>query len=104
MLLCSSCHISKEVSRFSTHPIELGMDKAQFIRVYGTPYSQTVSKNEKGELQEILFYKETLIGVQWCMVTTSFTFINSKLIKQEFVKEEQINTSCDCNKYFSRQK
>ena len=75
------------------------MDKKNFIKEFGKPYSRNISKNIKGETQEILFYKEELNKGTWYLVTTSFTFINSKLVEQTLVKEERLfNNNCNCNK------
>ena len=45
-----------------------------------------------------LFYKEELNKGTWYIITTAFTFIDDKLIKQEVVKEERTFQKCDCNK------
>lgn len=98
-LLCTSCYSSQKISMFSKSNVEIGMDKKIFIKEFGKPYSRNICKNENGENQEILFYKEELNKGTWYLVTTSFTFIDSKLVEQKFVKEERMfNNNCKCNK------
>ena len=60
------------------------------IRKY--PIYKTIKRKKK------LFYKEELNKGTWYIITTAFTFIDDKLIKQEVVKEERTFQKCDCNK------
>lgn len=94
--LCS-CYTINYISAFSKHPVELGIAKQEFIKKYGKPYNQEVFYNNK-ILNEKLLYKEELYTAAWYVVTTAFYFENSKLIKQEIVKEERKVSSCDCKK------
>lgn len=89
-LLFSGCYTSKTMSDFVKTNIELGITKDDFIKKFGEPYSINKEINEKGDYQEVLFYKEQLYREAWYIVTTSFIFINGKLEKQEVVKEERM--------------
>lgn len=75
---------------FSKTGVEIGMDKENFIREFGKPYSASVRKKENGDSLETLFYKEEINKGVWYIVTTSFVFINNKLVEQKFVKEERM--------------
>ena len=89
--LCS-CHTKKQISRFTTDKVELGISKSNFLAKFGQPFSQTQSFTHGNELEEKLYYKETGF-----IVTTIFTFQDSKLIKQE-IKEDKMFEQCDCQK------
>lgn len=101
LLLCitslCSCYTKKQISRFSTDRIELGFNKEDFINKFGKPFSQSISYNGENNTEEKLYYKEELnLGV-WYIVTSIFTFQDSKLVKQE-IKEERMFGECDCKK------
>lgn len=89
-LLFSGCYMSKTMSEFVKTNVELGITKDDFIKKFGEPYSINKGTNEKGDYQEVLFYKEQLYREDWYIVTTSFVFVNGKLEKQEVVKEERM--------------
>ena len=94
--LCS-CYTKKQISRFSASKVELGFNKEDLIDKFGEPFSQAVSYNSENKLEEKLFYKEELhLGV-WYIVTTIFTFQDSKLVKQER-KEDRMFEQCSCEK------
>ena len=84
-LLClcflSSCYTSQLVSKFSDTQVELGMSQNEFNKE--TAY--TYDKHKR----ETLFYKEDLYRGSWFIVTTAFTFVDSKLVSQEIVREER---------------
>lgn len=94
----TACYTSNKISRFSTSNINLGMDKSVFIQKYGEPFTKEISHIQNRQEQEKLFYKEELYKGSWYIVTTAFTFIDNKLVKQEIVKEERTFQECDCNK------
>lgn len=48
--------------------------------------------------EEKFFYKEELYKGTWFIVTTAFTFVDGKLVKQETVKEERLFLENDCKK------
>ena len=57
----------------------------------------TIGPASENKLEEKLFYKEELhLGV-WYIVTTIFTFQDSKLVKQE-IKEDRMFEQCSCEK------
>lgn len=94
--LCS-CYTNRQISRFSSSRVELGFNKEDLIDKFGEPFSQAVSYNSENKLEEKLFYKEELhLGV-WYIVTTIFTFQDSKLVKQE-IKEDRMFEQCSCEK------
>lgn len=93
----SSCYTGKQISLFSKKPIELGIEKAAFVSNFGKPYAQEVA-SINNLVTEKLFYKEELHTGRWYIITTAFHFENSKLIKQEVVKEERAFIDCDCKK------
>ena len=93
--LCS-CY-TKKISRFSTNRVELGCNKEDFINKFGKPFSQSVSYNSENKMKEQLYYKEELYLGMWYIVTSIFTFQDSKLVKQE-IKEEKMFERCDCKK------
>lgn len=101
LLLCitslCSCYTKKQISQFSANRVEIDLNKEDFITKFGKPFTQTVAYNSENKLEERLYYKEELhLGV-WYIVTSIFTFQDSKLVKQE-VKEERMFEQCDCKK------
>lgn len=94
--LCS-CYTKKQISRFSASRVEIGLNKEDFITKFGKPFSQEISYNSENKLEERLYYKEDLNSGTWFIVTTIFTFQDSKLIKQE-VKEDRMFQQCSCKK------
>ena len=48
-------------------------------------------------MEEQLYYKEELYLGMWYIVTSIFTFQDSKLVKQE-IKEEKMFERCNCKK------
>ncbi|WP_055096008.1 hypothetical protein [Gabonia massiliensis] len=98
LFLLGGCYTNKQASKFVTSAISLGISKQDFLAKYGLPFSQEMNYNDNGQKEEKLLYKEELYKGSWYIVTTSFTFQNSKLIKQEIVKEERKFKDCDCEK------
>ena len=94
----SSCYTSSQISKFSSENIKLGIDKNLFIKRFGKPFNKEISYTQDNHEKEKLFYKEELNKGAWYIITTAFTFIDDKLIKQEVVKEERTFQKCDCNK------
>lgn len=94
--LCS-CYTKKQISRFSASKAELGFNKQDFINKFGEPFSKAVSYNSESKLEEQLFYKEELHLGTWYIVTTIFTFQDSKLVKQD-IKEDRMFKQCNCQK------
>ena len=97
--LCS-CYTKKQISRFTTSKVELGITKSDFLAKFGQPFSQTQSFIHENELEEKLYYKEkfnlsALYKETGFIVTTIFTFQNSKLVKQE-IKEDKMFEQCNC--------
>ena len=92
-LLClcflSSCYTSQFVSKFSDTQVELGMSQDDFIQKFGKPFNKEMSYTYDNHKRETLFYKEDLYRGSWFIVTTAFTFVDSKLVSQEVVKEER---------------
>lgn len=52
--------MSKTISDFVKTSVELGITKDDFIKKFGEPYSINKEIDEKGDYQEVLFYKEQL--------------------------------------------
>lgn len=98
IVFLTSCYTSSRISKFSAENIELGMDKNIFIKKYGQPFNKEILQTKDYQEKEILFYKEELNKGTWYIVTTAFTFIDNKLIKQEVVKEERTFQECNCDK------
>ena len=98
LLILCSCYTSSRTSKFSAQHIELGMEESAFIKRYGKPFYQETSYTENNRKKETLFYKEELYEGDWFIVTTAFTFIDSKLISQDIVKEERKYNDHDCKK------
>lgn len=98
MTSCYTTYTSGSVSRFVSEDIELGMDKNVFIKRCGKPFNKELSYTQDNQVQEKLFYKEELYKESWFIVTTSFTFIDNKLVKQKIVKVERSYRECDCDK------
>ena len=101
LFLCS-CYTKKQISRFTTSKVELGITKSDFLTKFGQPFSQTQSFTLENELEEKLYYKEkfnlsALYKEAGFIVTTIFTFQNSKLVKQE-IKEDKMFEQCNCQK------
>ncbi|WP_373201262.1 hypothetical protein [Phocaeicola vulgatus] len=96
-IVLTSCYASNQISKFSSENIELGIEKNLFIKRYGKPLNKETSYTQDNQEKEKLFYKEELYKGTWYIVTTAFTFIDDKLIKQEVVKEERTFQKCDCN-------
>ena len=92
-LLClcflSSCYTSQFASKFSDTQVELGMSQDDFIQKFGKPFNKEMSYTYDKHKRETLFYKEDLYRGSWFIVTTAFTFVDSKLVSQEVVKEER---------------
>lgn len=86
-VLFSSCLSLKGVSQFTTDEIRLGMEKTEFIKKFGQPYNKEMFYNDEHKPVERLFYKEQVYSKQWVTIITAFTFYESKLIEQEFVRE-----------------
>ena len=92
-LLClcflSSCYTSQLVSKFSGTQVELGMSQNEFIQKFGKPFNKEMAYTYDKHKRETLFYKEDLYRGSWFIVTTAFTFVDSKLVSQEIVREER---------------
>ena len=75
-------------------------ENASYVRksLRKTKIVGTIGPASENKLEEKLFYKEELNKGTWYIITTAFTFIDDKLIKQEVVKEERTFQKCDCNK------
>ncbi|MEQ2674579.1 hypothetical protein AAAU73_18120, partial [Phocaeicola vulgatus] len=71
---------------------------AQFSTGILAHFSISIYNTQDNQEKEKLFYKEELNKGTWYIITTAFTFIDDKLIKQEVVKEERTFQKCDCNK------
>ena len=97
-IVLTSCYTANQISKFSSENIELGIDKNLFIKRYGKPFNKEISYTQDHQENEKLFYKEELNKGTWYIVTTAFTFIDDKLIKQEVIKEERTFQKCNCNK------
>ncbi len=70
-------------TQFEYGTIKTGTDKAEIIQKYGSPFKADV-KQENGDLNEILRYKEAVdVGQYTYILTTDLYFENSKLIKIE---------------------
>lgn len=101
LLVCSAllygCGVTRQTSKFSVDTIELGITKKDFLDKWGKPFSQDRLLTSSNDLEEKLYYNEKMYIGDWYIVTTAFTFRNSKLIKQEIVKEEKLfSTACEC--------
>lgn len=95
-LLCG-CGTVQKASKFTEQDIELGMTKNDFLNKCGRPFSQERNFTSLNEQEEKLYYKEQIYKEQWYVVTTVFTFRDSKLISQEIVKEEPMfPVTCTC--------
>jgi len=92
-LLClcflSNCYTSQLVSKFSDTQVELGMSQNEFIQKFGKPFNKEMAYTYDKHKRETLFYKEDLYRGSWFIVTTAFTFVDSKLVSQEIVREER---------------
>ena len=97
-IVLTSCYTANQISKSSSENIELGIDKNLFIKRYGKPFNKEISYTQDHQEKEKLFYKEELNKGTWYIVTTAFTFIDDKLIKQEVIKEERTFQKCNCNK------
>lgn len=89
LFLFTGCYTSNKISRFSSDAITLGMNKRDFIKAYGEPFNKDISYTDDNRQEEKFFYKEELYKGAWFIVTTAFTFMDGKLVKQETVKEER---------------
>ena len=95
-LLCG-CGTTLKTSKFVGKEIELGMTKSDFLNEWGKPFSQERSLTPLKEQEEKLYYKEQIYKEQWYVVTTVFTFHDSKLVSQEIAKEEPMySAKCGC--------
>ena len=97
--LCS-CYTKKQISRFTTSKVELGITKSDFLAKFCHSFMQKDSFKHENELEEKLYYKEkfnlsALYKETGFIVTTIFTFQNSKLVKQE-IKEDKMFEPCNC--------
>ena len=63
--LCS-CYTKKQISRFTTSKVELGITKSDFLTKFGQPFSQTQSFTLENELEEkCILYLHFLIYINW---------------------------------------
>ena len=88
MTLFTACGTLKSGSRFSTEKVELGISENEFVKRYGKPLAREAQSIENNRRVDKLLYIEAVFRDQWVSVTTEFTFIDSKLVKQEVVKTE----------------
>lgn len=65
------------------------MSQNEFIQKFGKPFNKEMAYTYDKHKREILFYKEDLYRGSWFIVTTAFTFVDSKLVSQEIVREER---------------
>ena len=65
------------------------MSQNEFIQKFGKPYNKEMSYTYDKHEKVTLFYKEDLYRGSWFIVTTAFTFVDSKLVSQEIVNEER---------------
>ena len=89
-LLLSACYTSNKVSKFTSANIELGMSQSDFVAKFGNPFNKELSYTQDNHKREKLFYKEEIFRGYWQLVTTAFTFVDSKLTNQEIVKEDRV--------------
>ena len=95
-LLFCSCLTMKGVSKFTTDEVRLGMDKTEFVQKFGQPYNKEMFYTDDHRPMERLFYKESVYSGEWTTVITAFTFYESKLVEQEFVRDRPGRTSSSC--------
>ena len=89
LCVLSGCQTSLSVSKFSDAEVELGMSQKEFIQKFGTPFNKEMAYTYDKHEKVTLFYKEDLYRGSWFIVTTAFTFVDSKLVSQEIVNEER---------------
>ncbi|HBB51513.1 hypothetical protein DWW17_04500 [Bacteroides sp. AF14-46] len=65
------------------------MSQNEFIQKFGKPFNKEMAYTYDKHKRETLFYKEDLYRGSWFIVTTAFTFVDSKLVSQEIVREER---------------
>lgn len=91
VLLVTSCAAwrSPYASRFVTDPPHLGIDKEQFVGVYGAPFRQNVFYDENNVYCEELIYREeiehggtTFIQGEQRAVNSIFLFKDGELVSQ----------------------
>lgn len=91
LLLMTSCAAwrSPYASRFVTDPPGLGMDKDQFVGIYGAPFRQNVFYDEDNAYCEELIYREkidhggtTFTQGEERAINSIFLFKNGKLVSQ----------------------
>ena len=79
----SNKHFQKIISR-------MGISEDEFVKRYGKPLAREAQSIENNRRVDKLLYIEAVFRDQWVSVTTEFTFIDSKLVKQEVVKTELV--------------
>jgi len=96
-LLClcflSSCYTSQLVSKFSDTQVELGMSQNEFIQKFGKPFNKEMAYTYDKHKRETLFYKEDLYRGSWFIVTTAFTFVDSKLVRRKAIQSRRTSSS-----------
>ena len=92
-LLFCSCLTLKGVSKFTTDDIKLGMDKTEFVKKYGQPYNKELFYSDDNRPMERLYYREEVYSQEWTTIITAFTFYESKLVEQEFVRDRPRNVN-----------
>lgn len=96
IFLCG-CGTTQRVSKFAEKDIELGMAKNDFLKAWGVPFCQERNFTSLDGQEEKLYYKEQVYKEQWYVITTVFTFRDSKLISQKIAKEEPMfSVKCKC--------
>lgn len=81
------------MSKFSSEEVQLGMTKTEFVKKFGQPYNKEMFLTADNHPMERLFYKEQVYSGVWCTIITAFTFSDSRLVEQEFVKDERVNAT-----------
>ena len=78
----------KTRSLFRKQKVEMLISEDYFVNSYRKPLAREAQSIENDRRVDKLLYIEAVFRDQWVSVTTEFTFIDSKLVKQEVVKTE----------------
>ena len=88
---------NKVQSIFVNDQINPGMNKSELVHLFGKPYKESFSFDDKKILHETLYYKEELYIGRWFFIDTAFHFENSILVSKEQEKEERWSgNGCKC--------
>ena len=96
-LLCCSCLTLNGVSKFTSDDVRLGMNKTEFVKKFGQPYNKEMFYTDDHRPMERLFYKEEVYSREWTTIITAFTFYESKLVEQEFIRDRPGHTTSSYN-------